>query len=117
VRLPVDAATFESARFGAVPSVNAVATVDDDGASVFIVNRSTTDAASLHLDLAPLVAALGRDVAVVESHLLHEDDLYAANTLEDRERVGVRPLDATTIEESALIVELPAVSWAALRLA
>ncbi|MCH6231531.1 alpha-N-arabinofuranosidase [Microbacterium sp. CFH 31415] len=117
VRLPVDAATFESARFGAVPSVNAVATLDDDGASVFLVNRSTTDAASVRLDLAPLVAALGRDVAVVESHLLHEDDLYAANTLEDRERVGVCPLDDIAIEESALSLELPPVSWAALRLA
>ena len=102
VRLPVASATFESERFGAVPALNAVATVDDDGASVFVANRSTTDAASLRLDLAPLVAALGRDLTVAESHLLHEDDLYAANTLADPERVGVRPLDGVAVEASVL---------------
>jgi alpha-N-arabinofuranosidase len=80
------------------------------------VNRSTTDAATLRVDLAPLVRELGRDVAVVESHLLHDDDLYAANTLADPERVGVREAEAS-VDGDVLSVELPAVSWAAIRLA
>ncbi|WP_137845499.1 alpha-N-arabinofuranosidase [Microbacterium sp. 2FI] len=116
LRLPVEAGTFESDRFGAVARVNAVATVDADGASVFLVNRSTTDAASLHIDLAPLIAALGRDVSIVETHLLHDDDLYAANTLEEPERVGVRPFPHAVDESSVLSFTLPPVSWAALRL-
>lgn len=117
VRVPVASATFESARFGSVPTVNAVATIDDDGASVFVVNRSTTDASSLRLDLGPLSAALGRELTLVESHLLHDDDLYAANTLEDRERVVVRAHEAAVVEDAVLAVQLPPVSWSALRLA
>lgn len=115
LRLPVTASTFVSADHGAVETVNAVATIDEQGVSVFLVNRSTTDAADLTIDLSPLVRALGRDVAVAESHLLHDDDLYAVNTLDDRERVGVRPADAT-VDGEVLSVALPAVSWAAVRL-
>lgn len=115
VRVPVDAGAVTSARFGEVARVNAVATVDDDGATLFVVNRSTTDAVDLRLD----VSALGRDgeVAVVESHLLHDDDLYAANSLEEPERVGVRPLEDARVTGGILSLSLPAVSWAAIRLA
>ena len=84
--------------------------------SLFVVNRSTTVPTALRVDLAPLVRALGREVAVVESHLLHEDDLYAANTLEDRERVGVREAEAS-VDGELLSLALPAVSWTAVRLA
>ncbi|WES63029.1 alpha-L-arabinofuranosidase C-terminal domain-containing protein [Microbacter sp. GSS18] len=117
VRVPVEAGTFPSTRFGEVAAVNAVATIDDEGVSLFVVNRSTTDAADLAVDLGPLVSALGRDVGVVESHLLHEDDMYAANTLADPDRVGVRPLDRAEVADGALTATLPAVSWAAVRLA
>ncbi|GAA2976537.1 alpha-N-arabinofuranosidase [Microbacterium terrae] len=115
VRVPVDAGTFTSEKLGEVAKVNAVATVDDEGVSLFVVNRSTTDAADLKVDLSPLVSALGRSVTVSESHLLHEDDIYAANTLTDPERVGVRAADAS-VDGSTLSVSLPAVSWAAIRL-
>lgn len=113
VRVPVDAGTFTSERFGEVARVNAVATVDDDGATMFVVNRSTTDAVDLRLDVTALA---GDGVAVVESHLLHDDDLYAANSLEHPERVGVRPLDDARVSDGILSLRLPAVSWAAVRL-
>ncbi|GAA3908560.1 alpha-N-arabinofuranosidase [Microbacterium invictum] len=116
VRVPVDCGTFTSSRFGEVAAVNAVATLDDDGLSLFVVNRSTVDAADLRLDLSQVAGAFGRDLTVVESHLLHDDDLYAANTLEDPERVGVRPAGATAVD-GTLTLTLPAVSWAAVRLA
>src|SRR5699024_4439305 len=97
-----------------VANVNAVATVDDDGGvSVFVVNRSLTEPVSLRLD----VAALGAGAALVESHLLHEDDHYAANTLDGPERVGVRPVDGARLDEGALVADLPPVSWAAFRIA
>ena len=116
LRVPVASSTFASEKLGEVATLNAVATIDDDGVSLFVVNRSTTDAAALRVDLAPLVRDLGREVAVVESHLLHEDDVYAANTLDDPERVGVRGAEASVDGES-LSITLPAVSWAAVRLA
>ncbi|MDN3494825.1 alpha-N-arabinofuranosidase [Planococcus sp. APC 4015] len=113
VRVPVDSGTFTSARFGDVANVNAVATIDHEGVSLFVVNRSLTDAAALSID----VSSLGRDLAVCESHLLHDDDLYAANTLDDPERVGVRPVDGAAVAASVLTASLPPVSWAAFRLA
>jgi len=116
VRVPVTAGTFTSEKLGEVETANAVATIDDEGVSLFVVNRSTTVPTALRVDLAPLVRALGREVAVVESHLLHEDDLYAANTLEDRERVGVREAEAS-VDGEVLSLALPAVSWTAVRLA
>ncbi|WP_460796918.1 arabinosylfuranosidase ArfA [Microbacterium sp. GXF0217] len=115
VSVPVTGATVASTKLGDVPAVNAVATIDEDGVSLFVVNRSVRDAAALHIDLAPLVRELGRDVTVAESHLLHDADIYAANTLTDSERVGVRTADAA-VAEGVLSLDLPAVSWAALRL-
>ncbi|MGM7679431.1 arabinosylfuranosidase ArfA [Microbacterium sp. A94] len=115
VQVPISGGTFTSARFGEVAAVNAVATIDDDGVSLFVVNRSTTEATQLRVDLATLVATFGRALRVTESHLLHEDDIYAANTLQNPERVGVRPADAT-LADTELSLELPAVSWAAIRL-
>jgi len=115
LRVPVSSGSFVSEKLGEVANVNAVATIDDDGVSLFVVNRSATDAATLRVDLAPLVRDLGRDLTVAESHLLHDDDLYAANTLSDQTRVGVRDAGAA-IDGDALTVELPAVSWAAIRL-
>lgn len=117
VRVPIDAGTFASSQHGDVANVNAVATLGDDGASLFVVNRSTTDAADLSLDVSALAAQLGRDLTVVESHLLHEDDRYAANTLDDPERVGVRPIAGAVVTDGVLTLALPAVSWAAVRLA
>lgn len=117
MRVQIESETVPSARFGAVPQLNAVATADDEGVSVFLVNRSTTDAATATIDLGLLTSVLGRDVAVTESHLLHDDDISAANTLERPERVGVRALDDVRVVDSALLLTLPPVSWAAVRLA
>ena len=112
VRVPVRSGTFTSERFGAVANVNAVATIGDDGSvSLFVVNRSVHEAVPLTLD----VSALGDQLQVVESHLLSDEDIYAANTLADTDRV--RPTDAAAqVVDGLLRVDLPAVSWAAIRL-
>ncbi|HEX5729582.1 alpha-N-arabinofuranosidase [Microbacterium sp.] len=111
VRLEVDSPAFPSSRFGQVSSVNAVATTDDAGVSVFLVNRSQDAAVPVEIDLSSVAPGL----AVVESHLLADDDIYAANTLEHPERVVPTASDAR-VEGRALRVTLPAVSWAAIRL-
>jgi alpha-N-arabinofuranosidase len=116
VQVPVDSGTFTSARFGEVATVNAVAKVDAEGATLFIANRSTTDAATLRLDLSGLAAAWGREPVVAETHLIHDDDPYAANTLDHLERVGVKSIDDARVEASVLSARLPAISWAAVRL-
>lgn len=116
VRLSVEGGTFTSARFGEVAQMNAVATTGDDGATVFAVNRSLTRPDVLRIDIAALRTALGRDPRVVEGHLLHDDDPYAANTLADPERVTVRVASAA-IDGDILEIALPPVAWVAVRVA
>ena len=60
------------------------------------------------------VSGLG-DVEVVETHLLHDDDPYARNTLDDPERVRPVPVE-TRLENGILSVTLPPIAWAALSL-
>jgi len=112
VKLAFDSSTFTSARFGEVGTVNGVATVDEDGTSVFLVNRGLAEDQVVEID----VTALSDGIAVVETHLIADDDIYAANTLASPERVTPREADAV-VADGVLRVTLPAVSWVALRLA
>ncbi len=112
-RVEIDGAPrVQSARFGDVSAVNAVATTDDAGTSVFLVNRSVSDAAELVIDLRELDAA---SLAVVESWIVTDPDYRAANTLADPERVAPGPLEVVR-QGDELRVSLPAVSWAVVRL-
>ncbi|WP_150955358.1 alpha-N-arabinofuranosidase [Microbacterium testaceum] len=112
VRLPLEAPTLDTARYGTVPAVDAVATVDDEtgAAAVFVVHRGLERPVDLDID----VSALGA-VEVVETHLLHDDDPGASNTLDDPERVGPRPVE-TRLENGILSLSLPPVAWAAVSL-
>ena len=112
VRLQVESPLIETAKFGAVTAVDAVATHDaETGASaIFLVHRGRGDAVELRID----VAGLG-DVEIVEAHVLHDDDPYARNTLEDPERVQPRTLE-TRLADGILHVTLPPIAWAALSL-
>lgn len=116
VRLPLAGGTIDSARFGAISQLNAVATIDDGGVSVFVVNRSITDAARIRLDVSSLTAHLGHAPRLTETHLMHDDDRYAANTLADPDRVTPGVLDGAVIEGDVLVFDLPAISWAAVRI-
>ncbi len=112
VRLQVESPLIETEKFGAVPAVDAVATHDaETGASaIFLVHRGRGDAVELQID----VAGLG-GVEIVEAHVLHDDDPYARNTLEDPERVQPRTLE-TRVVDGILHVTLPPIAWAALSL-
>ena len=112
-RVEIDGAPrVQSARFGDVSAVNAVATTDDAGTSVFLVNRSVSDAADLVIDLREFDAA---SLAVVESWMITDADYRVANTLADPDRV--RPQSLEVIRQGdELRVSLPAVSWAVVRL-
>lgn len=114
LQLKLDAPTYATEAYGDVPLVDAVATHDVDAgrSAVFLVNRSTTEAVTLTID----VAALG-DVTIVESHTMSDDDVYAKNTLEDRERVAPKPNESADLVDGELVIILPPVSWTALALA
>ncbi|PZQ89593.1 MAG: alpha-L-arabinofuranosidase [Leifsonia xyli] len=114
LRLELEVPSYDTAKFGAVPLVDAVATHDADAAAaaVFLVNRSLTDAVTVSVDLAALGAA-----SVVSALTLADADLDAANTLADPERVGLTSNDSAALEGGVLTIELPPVSWTAVELA
>ena len=112
VRVPIEAPTIATAVYGEVPAVDAVATHDaDSGATaIFAVHRGRDEPVELMID----VSGLG-EVEVVESHLLHDGDLSAQNTLGEPERV--RPGTAQArVHDGILHLTLPPVSWAAVAL-
>ena len=113
LQLKLDSPTYETKVYGEVPLVDAVATFDRESgrSAVFLVNRSTDDAVTLTVD----IAGLG-DVSVLETHTISDDDVYAKNTLEDRERVAPHTNDTVSVETGELSVTLPPVSWTAIAL-
>jgi alpha-N-arabinofuranosidase len=109
----LEAPEYGTATYGDVPLVDAVATHDADTGTtgVFLVNRSLTDEAEVVVD----VRSLG-DISVQSASSIFDDDIHAANTLADRERVGLRPTPTAAIEDGHLRLVLPPVSWTAVEL-
>ena len=59
--MPLDTDTHPTSRYGLVDVVDAAATYDEatNRAAVFLVNRSTTESASVTIDARPLGAQIG----------------------------------------------------------
>jgi alpha-N-arabinofuranosidase len=114
LRLAIESPSYETAVYGPVPHVDAVATLDlDTGAIVvFVVNRSLDAPPTVSID----VSSLG-PVQLGESVTLADDDPNATNTLENQERVAPAPNRSARIDDNVLTIELPPISWTALRLA
>lgn len=107
----VESPLHETARFGGVASVDAVATWDQEGAegAVFAVNRDPSESIALTSD----ATALG-PIASAEGSLLGGGDLDARNTAAEPQRVVPRPAEVR-IEGSRLTITLPPASWAMVR--
>jgi alpha-N-arabinofuranosidase len=114
LRVEPHSPAHETARFGAVPTLDAVATHDADSGdvTVFVVNRDQAQAAALTV----AVSAFGTGLRVAESWTLADDDLLAANTAADPDRVVPRPVDDADVSDGVLRATLPPVSWTAIRL-
>ena len=103
--------TYSTEVHGTVNVVDAAATIDGDQTSVFLVNRSQTEATTVTIDTHALGA-----VDVLECLTLADDDVYAKNTLQDQERVGLLENHSVRVSDGELTIELPPVSWTALSL-
>jgi len=114
LRLVIESPTYHTAAYGIVPLVDAVASIDDDGGavSVFLVNRGQDGPTIASID----IGSLG-PVRLGESITLADDDPNATNTLEQPNRVAPSPNQSARIDDNVLTVELPPISWTALRLA
>jgi alpha-N-arabinofuranosidase len=108
----IEAGTYSTAVYGDAPLIDAVATVDEGTAALFLVNRSRTEPTTVNIDVSSL------DVSrIAEATTLHDEDVYAKNTLNEQNRVGLRALEGATLADGVLTVTLPPVSWSALALA
>ncbi|GLY04605.1 MULTISPECIES: alpha-L-arabinofuranosidase C-terminal domain-containing protein [Actinoplanes] len=109
----VQTPTYATKRFGEADVVDAVATHDAATGDVvlFVVNRDQGQPAELTVDLS----AFGGGLSVAGSWLMTDDDVYAGNTRDDPERVGLRELTGATITDGIATVTLPRVSWSAIR--
>ena len=105
--------SHETEAYGRVTTVDGVATRDaaTGRSAIFLANRALDAAATVTID----VSRLG-DVSIEETHTLADDDIYACNTREDQQRVGVSPNATARIANGQLTMELPAVSWSAIAL-
>ncbi|MEV0150706.1 MULTISPECIES: alpha-N-arabinofuranosidase [unclassified Nonomuraea] len=115
LRVETRAPSYETARFGEVPALDAVATHDAEtgDVTVFVVNRHLADT----IDLAVALDGFRPGLRVAESYTLADDDLYATNTVDDPDRVVPGPAKDANVTEGVLRATLPPVSWTAIRLA
>ena len=101
-----------TSRYGEVDGINAVAVRCADGTlAVFATNRSLRDSCEFEIKVPDTALA-------IDATTLHDDDLFAANTLKDQERVvphanGTATLDAAS---GTVRITLPPVSWTALHI-
>jgi alpha-L-arabinofuranosidase len=114
LELKLDCPTYDTGRYGEVSVVDAVATCDAESGttSVFLVNRSMDEAITIDID----VRLLG-DVQLGEAESLFDDDIHAANTLSQPDRVRPRRNETARLENGTVAITLPPVSWTALTLA
>ncbi|MBO3087966.1 arabinosylfuranosidase ArfA [Cellulomonas dongxiuzhuiae] len=111
--LRVDAPTLTTAKHGEVAVLDAVATHDAETGqlAVFVVNRNPTEAVSFATDLRGFGAA-----SLTEAVVLADDDLFAANTMQEPDRVVPRPHTSAAVDGTTLRAELPPASWSMFRL-
>ena len=87
---------YDTARYGLVPALDAVATHDPDAGdlTLFVVNRDQHDAAELSVDLR------GFDLPLepAEAWTLADHDRHAANTAAEPDRVALRPIDGLVVD-------------------
>lgn len=109
VRVAISSETVETARFGTVPAIDAVASRDGSTGALFVQHRGTTESVELEIDLR----AWGDGVTLSEAQVMWDEDRHAVNDLANPDRVGMRPLDAT-VESGVIRLTLPPLSWAAI---
>jgi alpha-N-arabinofuranosidase len=111
IRPLVQAPVYDTARHGEASVIDAVATADEDRASVFLVNRDLHEPAQVTID----VRSLGSS-HVTEAVTLADPDVYAKNPLEQQDRVTPAPNTTAQLADGVLSIELPPVSWTAIAL-
>jgi alpha-N-arabinofuranosidase len=108
LRVALDTPTISTAKYGDVPAVDTVASLDDASghAAVFIVNRHPSEPVEFRLELPAWPGA-----SIIETQLLRDGDIHAVNTMADPGRVVPHPFSRAHLTDGRLSVFLPPVSW------
>ena len=106
--LRLDSPTLATERHGDVSMLDAVATLDagDGRLVVFVVNRHPSEHVAFSTDLRGFGGGSLRSAV-----LLADEDLTAANTQDDPDRVVPREHPDASVTDGALLAELPPASW------
>ncbi|HEX8347081.1 MAG TPA: alpha-N-arabinofuranosidase [Actinoplanes sp.] len=114
LRSEIKAPTYETARYGAAPVIDTVATYDEEQArlTVFTVNRHPSEAVTFEVDLRAFPGA-----RLEHATVLADDDWRAANTMDEPDRVTPQPHGDAQVADSGLRAVLPPVSWNVFQLA
>jgi len=113
LRLAIESPVHDTAKYGSVAALDAVATHDPEtgDVTVFAVNRSATD----ELDLSVAVRGLG-DLRLVEALTLSNPDHTWSATADDADSVVPRANDTASVSGEQVAATLPPVSWSVIRL-
>ncbi|WP_125773375.1 alpha-N-arabinofuranosidase [Antribacter gilvus] len=113
LRVAVDAPVEETAKFGEVPVLDAVATYDAESGEVvlFAVNRSVTQPVTLDVDLRGFPG-----LQVVEALTLANPDHTWSATADDATSVLPQVNTTAKVADDRARAELPPVSWSVVRL-
>jgi alpha-N-arabinofuranosidase len=88
----VDCPTYNAGKYGAMPTVEAIAVENEKEVTILAVNRSLEEDAELDLDLQ----GWGK-LSLIEHSQLYSEDLKAVNTAESPERVKPETGDGKTL--------------------
>jgi len=113
LRLAIDSPMVETAKFGEVTALDAVATYDDESGDLVILatNRSVTEELTLNVDLRGFSG-----LRLVEAITLSNPDHTWSATADDDSSVAPRVNETARVVDDHAGVVLPAVSWTMLRL-
>ncbi|GGL08930.1 arabinosylfuranosidase ArfA [Mangrovihabitans endophyticus] len=111
LQVPVRSPMHETAAFGEVPLLDAVAVAGDDGPVLFAVNRHQHEPMSLDADLR----GFGGLTSAAHTALA-DDDPEAVNDRLHPDRVQPRRLDDPKLDGGRMLAVLPPMSWNMIRL-
>jgi alpha-N-arabinofuranosidase len=99
---------YETESYGNVDTVDSVAVkCADDSLAIFAVNRSMEDPTEFSIRLPDGLAP-----QEISAESLHDEDIYAQNTLKNQTRVAMKKNSSVRLKDSSMVsVTLPAVSW------
>ncbi|MBN1172448.1 MAG: alpha-N-arabinofuranosidase [Micromonosporaceae bacterium] len=111
----LDSPTYDTAKYGTVATVDAVATHDRSGRTltVFAVNRDQQGPVELTVDLR----RFDQRPSISEAWTLTDEDLRASNTCDHPDRVVPSASQQVSLDGSTLKITMPRVSWNAVQVA